>query len=214
VPAVITLRKGLGMRAIWRALPRRLRFGLAAAAVLIGLPTAWYLGSPLFIDVHVDEALPPPAPLGGASAQPTEALPPARPAPVPPRQVPSGSASPPAPAVREVARGEFTKIDAIHRGEGTARVLALADGRRVVRFEPFRVGNGPDLFVYLSGHPVPRSSKQLHQGLAVNLGRLKGNVGSQNYDVPAGVDLTKVRSIVIYCRAFSTVFSTAALATP
>ncbi len=41
--------------------------------------------------------------------------------------------------------------------------------------------------------------------------RLKGNVGSQNYDLPADVDLSRFRSVVIYCKQFSVVFSSAEL---
>ena len=41
---------------------------------------------------------------------------------------------------------------------------------------------------------------------------LKGNIGSQNYELPADLDLARFRSVVIYCKRFSTVFSTAELA--
>ena len=42
-------------------------------------------------------------------------------------------------------------------------------------------------------------------------GALKGNVGDQNYDLPAGVDLTVYRSVTIWCRRFSVNFGTAPL---
>ena len=108
--------------------------------------------------------------------------------------------------------GEFGTVDAIHKGEGTATLLTLPDGLKVLRFEGFRVTNGPDLYVYLSGHRAPRDSRQLHEGAAFEVGQLKGNVGNQNYELPADLDLAPFKSVVIYCRRFSVVFSTAELA--
>jgi hypothetical protein len=65
--------------------------------------------------------------------------------------------------------------------------------------------------VYLSGHPAPRNRSQLHEGAAHEVAVLKGNQGSQNYELPAGLDLSKFRSAVIYCKRFSVVFATAEL---
>jgi Electron transfer DM13 len=112
-----------------------------------------------------------------------------------------------------VTTGHFGAVDAIHQGEGTASVLRLANDQRVLRLEDdFRVTNGPDLYVYLSGAESPRSSDELHASGAVEIARLKGNVGGQNYDLPADLELAQFRSVVIYCRRFTTVFSTARLA--
>lgn len=110
----------------------------------------------------------------------------------------------------ELVRGTFTDADSFHKGSGLARVVR--DGaERVLRLEEFRVTNGPDLYVYLAAHPQPRSRGDVDEGF-VNLGRLKGNIGAQSYSIPAGVDLARYRSGVIYCRAFHVVFSTATLA--
>ena len=103
-------------------------------------------------------------------------------------------------------------VDAIHTGAGTATIYQLPDGRRILRFEGFTVTNGPDLFVYLSGHPEPRSSGELHEIADIEIARLKGNVGDQNYELPADLDLAQFQSVVIYCKRFATVFSTATLA--
>ena len=45
----------------------------------------------------------------------------------------------------------------------------------------------------------------------VELGKLKGTDGDQNYDVPAGLDLSKYRAVTIWCRRFSVNFATAPL---
>ena len=104
--------------------------------------------------------------------------------------------------------GSFIDIDPIHGAEGSATIYELPDGDRVLRFEDFRPKNGPDLHVYLSTE-TPTSTFAGLGADEIHLGALKGNVGNQNYDVPADVDLSQYRSVVIYCVPFSVVFSTA-----
>jgi hypothetical protein len=117
---------------------------------------------------------------------------------------------PPEPLV--VSAGSFIEIDAIHGAEGSATIYQLPDGSHLLRFEDFRSTNGPDLRVLLSAHPDPRSHDELGADY-IELGQLKGNVGNQNYDLPADIDLSQYRSVVIYCQPFQVVFSTATLAT-
>lgn len=45
----------------------------------------------------------------------------------------------------------------------------------------------------------------------IELGKLKGNLGDQNYDVPAAVDLDKYRAVTIWCQRFGVNFGTAPL---
>lgn len=118
-------------------------------------------------------------------------------------------AVPDAPAGAELARGTFADADAFHKGSGTA-LIARAGVAALVRLEDFRVTNGPDLYVYLAAHPKPASRDDVDEGF-VSLGRLKGNIGAQNYEIPAGTDLAAYRSVVIYCQRFHVVFATATL---
>ncbi len=111
----------------------------------------------------------------------------------------------------EVARGDFVGADNFHKGSGSA-VIVRVGPQRVLRFENFQVTNGPDLYVYLAIHPEPRSRQDVAQGY-ISLGKLKGNIGAQNYEIPVGTDLAKYRSVVIYCQPFHFVFATAALQT-
>lgn len=110
-----------------------------------------------------------------------------------------------------LAMGAFIDIDPIHGAEGSATIYQLPDGARVLRFEDFRSKNGPDLHVYLSTE-APTSTFAGLGADEIHLGALKGNVGNQNYEVPADVDLSQYRSVVIYCVPFRVVFSTAAFA--
>lgn len=112
----------------------------------------------------------------------------------------------------EQASGAFIHIDPIHGADGFAKIYALPDGRQFVRFEEFTSKNGPDLHVYLS----PEYPTTTFAGLGeepLHLGALKGNIGSQNYEIPAGTDLSRFQSVVIYCRPFRVVFSSAKLTT-
>jgi hypothetical protein len=94
--------------------------------------------------------------------------------------------------------------DGFHKVEGVAKVVNLADGKTFLRLENLKATNGPDLYVYLS----------TDKGVSdfVNLGRLKGNIGNQNYEIPAGTDLAKYDTVLIWCKAFSTLFGSAKLA--
>lgn len=108
-----------------------------------------------------------------------------------------------------LAQGSFIDIDPIHGAVGTATIYELPDGERILRFEDFRSKNGPDLHVYLSTEAPTSTFAGLGED-QVHLGALKGNVGNQNYEIPADVDISLYKSVVIYCRPFSVVFSTAA----
>jgi hypothetical protein len=77
--------------------------------------------------------------------------------------------------------------------------------------ENFSVTFGPDLFVWLSGHPQPRSSAETQDQGYVNLGGLQSRSGAQEYTIPADVNLDNYESVVIWCRAFSQVMSSAEL---
>lgn len=93
--------------------------------------------------------------------------------------------------------------DGFHKAGGIGKVINLADGRTFLRLENLKITNGPDLYVYLS---VGKDALDF-----VNLGRLKGNIGNQNYEIPAGTDLSKYNTALIWCKAFSTLFGSAKL---
>jgi hypothetical protein len=96
--------------------------------------------------------------------------------------------------------------DGFHKAEGVAKVINLEDGGTFLRLENLKATNGPDLYVYLS---TGKDASDI-----VNLGRLKGNIGNQNYEIPQGTDLTKYDTALIWCKAFSVLFGSAKLASP
>ncbi len=112
-------------------------------------------------------------------------------------------------AVRVAAVGSF--ISRSHPSSGTAAVLT--DGTQTfLRFDDdFATDNGPDLNVYLSAAGPNDSVGELGSDF-IDLGDMKGNIGAQNYEVPAGTDLGRYRTVVIWCVRFSVAFGAAELA--
>lgn len=106
-----------------------------------------------------------------------------------------------------LARGQFVDADSVHRASGTARLVETAEGERLIRFdEDFQVINGPDLYVWLTEDPQGDPDAGY-----LDLGRLKGNLGSQNYAIPEDTDLSNYKGVVVWCKAFSVLFGRATL---
>jgi Electron transfer DM13 len=108
----------------------------------------------------------------------------------------------------ELARGNF--VSGQHETTGTARVLRLPDGEQVVRLEDFSTSNGPALYVYLSQNPAEGEDGSFDDDY-VDLGPLKGNLGDQNYPVPAEINGVGYASVVVWCERFSVPFGAADL---
>ena len=110
----------------------------------------------------------------------------------------------------KIKTGSFRDQDSFHKGSGQADIYRGPDGSYLLRVEEFRVTNGPDLHVFLSPHPNPQSRDQVTAG-HVDLGKLKGNIGNQNYPIPESTDIESLQSVVIYCVPFRVIFSVASL---
>lgn len=126
-----------------------------------------------------------------------------------PEEMPVEETMPEMPQVRVEASGEF--ISRSHPTHGQVEVLGDGTGQRFLRFEDFRTDNGPDLNVYLSAAP-PDAPVGQFTDVYVDLGDLKGNVGSQNYEIPRDLDLDVYSTVVIWCVRFSVIFGAAPLA--
>jgi hypothetical protein len=110
--------------------------------------------------------------------------------------------------VTELAVGDFGSLD--HTTTGRVRVIESADGSRVVRLEGLATSNGPDLFVYLSANPSDGPESAFDDDY-INLGRLKGNEGDQNYELGRDVDLDRFPTVVVWCDRFDSAFGAAPL---
>ena len=108
-----------------------------------------------------------------------------------------------------LAAGEFQGRDAAHQGSGTAQIVQEGE-RRVLRLQNFSSTEGPDLYVYLVENPDTFDADAV--GEFLDLGLLKATTGDQEYEIPAGVDLSKYGGVQIYCLSFSFIFSNAPFA--
>ncbi len=189
------------------------RWPVTVVVGLLILVAGWWLGSPLFVDRVADDAFPLAENATVPSSMTRQEV----------ERVMTGMAKveqvveeamPPAPVPVALKAGEFRDADSFHRGTGTATLYRLPDGSLVLRLEQFRVTNGPDLRVLLAEHPSPERREDLETAGYVELSKLKGNVGNQNYLVPDSVDAAGQRSVVIYCRPFHVIFSVATLLEP
>lgn len=190
---------------------RRSTIGLGVALVL-AVPVlwlAWWLGSPLFIDKVADEDFPLtanatiPDNVTRAEAETTMETAAKIEAPMS-EPITTGMSS--AEAVSLIS-GDFRDADRFHRGSGRATVYRLEDNSHVLRLEDLNVTNGPDLHVLLMVDPEGGDKSQGY----LDLGKLKGNIGNQNYPIPDDADVSDYHAVMIYCQPFHVVFSTAPL---
>ena len=110
-----------------------------------------------------------------------------------------------------VGRGKFKDADRAHKGSGNARLVKKSNGSFEIQLSNFEVMNGPDLRVYVSSTSAIEKSSDVTASNWTNLGTLKGNKGDQIYSLPTDININEVKSVVIWCEAFSVLFSAAAL---
>ena len=103
--------------------------------------------------------------------------------------------------------GPFTQTEALHKGKGQAIIYTIDQGA-ILSFEDFSVTKGPDLLVYLSKKEKLEGSRP-DIGEFVSLGKLKKSKGNQTYTLPE--NYTDYKSVLIWCRAFGILFSSASL---
>ena len=155
-------------------------------------------------DVADEPATDEPATDEPAADEPAEEAPPATEAPAA-EEAPPVTEAPTGPVL--LGFGQFVGL-AGHDGVGDAGIFRNPDGSLLLRFENFDIENGPDLEVYL----VPGADQvDLVEG-SIHLGALKGNIGDQNYELPAGTELAAGEwTVLVWCEAFSVEFVGATL---
>ena len=107
--------------------------------------------------------------------------------------------------------GQFRDQDRFHTGSGGATIYRLADGSQLLRLEDFQVTNGPDLRVILTRAQDPEQAGEVTGPGHLELSKLKGNMGNQNYPIPDDADISSFNSVVIFCKPFKVIFSVATL---
>ena len=101
----------------------------------------------------------------------------------------------------------------VHATRGRATLYQEADGKLLLRLTNFKTSNGPDVHVILVATTDAMDDANFLKDNTekLELGKLKGNEGDQNYEIPAGTDLTKFRTVSIYCERFNANFGAAPL---
>ena len=228
---ILAITFAIGGFAYWKGVHRWMWQRRVPVAIISTPPLivmiwlGWSLGSPLFTNKTVEEEFPlsfsavMPANMEAEEAETVmvgmakielmvdEAMPELMP------ELMSDAIAAPEAAASPVALrvGNFKDADSFHRGKGQATIYRGADGSHLLRLQDLDVTNGPDLHVVLSPHEDPDESSQVKTEGYLDLGKLKGNRGNQNYPIPADADVSIFGSVVIYCKPFSVVFSVASL---
>lgn len=166
--------------------------------IIVALGIAYWLISPIFRETFLDEPLPP---FGDAmdsmSTERREEF---------HRQVDvlrgtggqRNEAMPLTPSI--LAQGVM--MPRAHEVAGRALIVDTG-ASRFVRFEGLDTINGPDLRIYLS--------KDLSDKDFIDLGPIRATNGNVNYGMPTDIDISEYKYVMIWCRAFSVLFSFAVL---
>jgi hypothetical protein len=189
------------LRSAVAAHPGRTAIIVLVLVALFALGLYWFEPQALLLDDKVDEAVPQVAPEAAAEAAEEG------PSDNEDEEVVGETPAPKDDGPQTLGEGRFRSL--AHEGSGKAILLELADGSRYLRFEDFEVENGPDLRVYLSTAPSDSLDDDVFNEDYIDLGTLKGNVGNQNYKVPADLKLDRYKSAVVWCRRFSVGFAVA-----
>ena len=101
----------------------------------------------------------------------------------------------------------------VHSTSGRATIYQEQNGKLVLRLTNFKTSNGPDVHVILiAAKDADDDANFLKNNTErVELGKLKGNEGDQNYNIPSGTDLSKFQTVSIYCERFDANFGAAPL---
>lgn len=170
----------------------RVAFGIVIALLLVAaaIPLTAYVIVPQFVRSKVVEKAPGAIPSSGSAT---------------PAGLEQGTvASPATDTPKTVAAGDLKRINPVDFGTGKVLVLQVG-ATRFLRFENVEIAAAPAQHVYLSDHTDGRP------GTFTDLGPLKATSGSFNYEIPAGVDLAAVKSVVSWCLQFKTTVTYAVL---
>jgi len=194
--AFVAYRMGLHRVVARNPLPSA---AIGVPLTIVALVAGNYLLSPLWERSFLEED----SPLAAASAESPSTNTPASSAPPASNQ---GAQTTAAFVASTAYSGMFKGSDDFHFGRGDALIIETEPGKYVLRFENFSVRNGPDLFVYLSEDANGKTVTE-----ALNLGKLKATDGAFNYEIPANVDVSKMKSAVVWCKQFAVLFAHATL---
>ena len=82
--------------------------------------------------------------------------------------------------------------------------LTERDGKTYLSFsDDFKTKNGPDLKIFLSPTPASQVNGKNALNGSIKISKLSKNKGAQEYEIPAGTDLSKYSTVLVHCEAYS-----------
>jgi hypothetical protein len=97
--------------------------------------------------------------------------------------------------------GDFVRKSKRLKGSWT---VEQRDGKTFIVFaDDFRAANGPDLKIFLSPKSIADATGKNAVDGSINIGELKKTKGTQEYEVPAGINLADYGSVLVHCEAYS-----------
>ncbi|MFN3212284.1 MAG: DM13 domain-containing protein [Henriciella sp.] len=97
--------------------------------------------------------------------------------------------------------GDFIKKSKRLKGSWS---VEQRDGKTFIVFaDDFRAANGPDLKIFLSPKSIADATGKNAVDGSINIGELKKTKGTQEYEVPAGINLADYGSVLVHCEAYS-----------
>jgi hypothetical protein len=108
----------------------------------------------------------------------------------------------------DVGRGTWGEIDIIRRAEGDIVIYQLSYGSRLLRFdENFASTRAPDVHIILTRNPDPKDERGVGVDY-IDIGSLRGNIGAQNYTVPASADFSRYPVMALYSVEYGELIAT------
>ncbi|MCP9490520.1 MAG: DM13 domain-containing protein [Solirubrobacteraceae bacterium MAG38_C4-C5] len=114
-----------------------------------------------------------------------------------------------APDTSEVASGDFYRMDQV--GQGRMTIYRLPDDRYALRLSDFYVTPNVDLEIRLSPLREPETTRDYLSAPAKLAAPLPTTTGSMNFALPEDVDLSRYRSVVIWCPIIDSAYAAATL---
>jgi len=109
----------------------------------------------------------------------------------------------------ELPSGTFVKKK--KKLKGGWEVVQRGDKTFIVFADDFRAANGPDLKIFLSPQSISSVTGNTAVNGSINIGELKATKGTQEYEIPAGVNLSDFNSVLVHCEAYSVLWGGADL---
>lgn len=102
---------------------------------------------------------------------------------------------------QELPAGDFIKKK--KKLKGSYEVVQRGSKTFIVFSEDFRAANGPDLKIFLSPTSVANVTGKTAVNGSINIGELKSTKGVQEYEIPAGVNLSDYASVLVHCEEYA-----------